>query len=58
MRLATPTGVTPIARGAVIPHAASPGSEKYDFTYSKGGTPPFTTSKRLGVEGEPYDFTY
>lgn len=60
MRMATSTGRVPMARGGVIPHASIPGVEKYDFTYSKGAsqTPPFTTSRRLGVEGEPYDFTY
>jgi hypothetical protein len=51
---------TPVRRGRVIPHASKPGYEKYDFTYRKGAmqTPPFSTHKRLGMEGETYDFSY
>lgn len=45
--------------GRIIPHAAQPGKETYDYTY-RGPmmTPPFTTAKRLGLENEPYDFTF
>lgn len=45
--------------GRVIAHAAHPGVETYDYTY-RGPmmTPPFTTAKRLGLENEPYDFTF
>lgn len=52
-------GGSRVQHGRIIPHAAKPGQEKYDFTYKgKGPTGAPTTGKRLGVEGEPYDFTY
>lgn len=51
--------ITPVSQGRVIPHASQPGHEKYDFTYmGPSTTPPFSTQKRLGLEKEPYDFTY
>lgn len=51
--------VTPFQAGRIIPHAAQPGVETYDYTY-RGPmlVPPFTTQKRLGLENEPYDFTF
>lgn len=52
--------VGPVASaGRVIPHAAHPGVETYDYTYrGPMNVPPFTTAKRLGLENEPYDFTF
>jgi len=52
--------------GRVMPHVIDqPGlfppayHETYDYTYkSPNQSPPFTTSRRLGVEGEKYDFTF
>lgn len=49
----------PLAAGRVIPHAARPGVETYDYTYrGPMNVPPFTTQRRLGLEHEPYDFTF
>jgi len=46
--------------GRVMPHVLDqPYHEEYDYTYrSPNQSPPFTTSRRLGVEGEKYDFTF
>lgn len=58
-RVSPQQGYVSPQQGYVIPHASRPGYEQYDMTYrGPSTTPPFTTQRRLGLEGENYDFTY